>query len=81
MSERFEADAELTASERELGDALASDRPIPSAGFRGALGRHLHSRDPGYGTRPARLRLTVSGLLAAGAILIALGLLQAAGAL
>jgi len=81
MSERPEADTELTASERELADALAADRPIPSAGFRGALGRHLHSRDPGYRTRPERLRLTVSGLLAGGAVLIALGLLQATGAL
>jgi hypothetical protein len=81
MTEPPETDTQLTAPERELAEALAADRPIPSPGFRGALGRHLHVRDPGYGTRPERLRLTVSGLLAGGAVLIALGLLQATGAL
>jgi hypothetical protein len=67
--------------ERELADRLAGERPVPSAGFRGALGRRLAARDPGYGPRPERLRLIVAGYLAAGSLLLVLGALSATGAL
>jgi hypothetical protein len=65
----------------EFGQSVLDDKPVPAAGFRGALSRHLADRDPGHGTRPERLRLIASGYLAAGALLLALGALQATGAL
>ena len=52
---------------------------MPAAGFRGALGRHLAARDPGYGPRPARLRPMVAGYAGAGTCLIAVGALVATG--
>ena len=44
----------------ELADRLRADRPLPGAGFRGALGRHLLENDPGYG--PRRLRMASRGI-------------------
>jgi len=64
--------------ERELAAALDAQRPVPGAGFRGALGRHLAALDPGYGPRPVRLRLLVAGCLGGGGVLIGLGALVAA---
>jgi hypothetical protein len=72
---------ELAPAEHELGQTLAGERPAPAAGFRGALGRHLALRDPGYGPRPERLRAMVAGLSGAGLVLLAVGLLQATGSL
>jgi len=43
---------ELEGGEYELADRLGAERPVPSAGFRGVLRRHLAARDPGYGPRP-----------------------------
>jgi hypothetical protein len=74
-------DEELTAAECELIDRLSAERPIPAAGFRGALGRYLAARDPGYGPRPEQLRLIVTGYLLAAVLLIALGALVAVGVL
>ena len=74
-------DRELEALERQLGERLEAAMPVPTAGFRRALGRHLSARDPGYGPRPARLRLIAFAYLAGGATLLALGALQAVGAL
>jgi hypothetical protein len=73
--------AEVEPGERELADRLGGERPVPAAGFRGALARRLIALDPGYGTRPERLRLMVAVYLAVGTVLIALGGLGAAGAL
>jgi hypothetical protein len=66
------SNSEFEPTEEELADRLTSARPLPLAGFRGALGRHLSERDPGYGPRPERLRLIVAGYLGAGGVLIAL---------
>jgi hypothetical protein len=71
----------LEPHEQELARRLASDRPVPAADFRGALGRRLLADDPGYGPRPERLRAVVAVYLAAGVGLVAVGALQAAGAL
>jgi hypothetical protein len=79
MSEQDDTQAELEPQDEELGERLSEQRPVPSAGFRGALARHISARDPGYGPRPERLRLTVSAYLASGIVLIGLGLLQATG--
>lgn len=76
-----EPDDQLTPDERELEHPLLDTRPLPSAGFRGALGRYLAQRDPGYGPRPERLRLVVTGWLLLGLILISLGAIFGVGAL
>lgn len=67
----------MTPSEQDLAERLGDARPLPSAGFRGALWQHLAPLDPGYGPRPARLRLIVAGYLALGLLLIALAALVA----
>jgi hypothetical protein len=66
------SNSEFEPTEEELAERLTNARPLPPAGFRGALGRHLCERDPGYGPRPERLRLIVAGYLGAGGVLIAL---------
>jgi hypothetical protein len=81
MSADAESDEPLGAQERELAARLESDRPLPGTGFRGVLGRHLEATNPGYGPRPDRLRLTVGAYLAAGLLVLLLGLLQATGSL
>ncbi len=65
---------ELDRDELELADRLSALRPVPGAGFRGALGRYLAERDPGWGTRPSRLRALVGVYVGAGVALIAAGL-------
>ena len=62
---------EFELAERELADGLTIARPVPAAGFRGRLGRHLAEHDPGYGPRPERLRLIVACYLGTGGVLIA----------
>ncbi len=69
------------AVKTELADALTRERPVPAPGFRGALGRYLTLRDPGYGPRPERLRMIVTAWVFAGVVLIAIGLMQASGSL
>jgi hypothetical protein len=61
--------------QHDLADRLRIARPVPGAAFRGALGRRLAERDPGYGPRPDRLRLIVAGYIGAGGLLIALAAL------
>ena len=72
---------ELTAEEQVVAEQLEAARPVPAAGFRGGLRRRLAALDPHHGPRPVRLRLIVSGYLGAGALLLAIGSLQAMGAL
>jgi hypothetical protein len=81
MRDHNDIEADLEPLERELDARLATERPVPHAGFRGALARHLQARDPGYGARPERLRLIVGAYLGAGAALIALGAAGAVGVL
>jgi hypothetical protein len=81
MTDSPDIDSEPTARELALAEQLHLDKPLPAAGFRGSLGRHLADRNPGYGVRPERLRLIAAGYLAAGGLLLALGALQAIGAL
>jgi hypothetical protein len=61
--------------EQEVADGLRIARPVPSAAFRGRLGRYLAVQDPGYGPRPERLRLIVAGYVGAGGLLITLAAL------
>jgi hypothetical protein len=72
MTEETIGPGEIEPAEQELSERLRIARPVPSAGFRGALGRRLAERDSGYGPRPERLRLMVAGYLGAGGLLIAL---------
>lgn len=81
MTEPHDLDADLEPDERELGPRLTAERPLPAAEFRGALGRHLAARDPGFGPRPAHLRATVALYLGAGGAVGVLGALQALGVL
>lgn len=81
MTDEDARDDQLTEEERELAERLNARRPAPAAGFRGALGRRLATRDPGYGPRPERLRMTVSAYLGAGALMLAAGALHATGVL
>lgn len=81
MSERPDLGFDLTAQENAVGEQLAADRPVPGAGFRGALGRLLLADDPRYVRRPPRLRLISAGCLAASLVLLACGALQATGAI
>lgn len=81
MSDPIDLDGELGAPEHELGERLQAGRPLPAAGFRGTLQRHLAARDPGYRPRPPRLRPIALAYLGAGLVLMALGALQAIGAL
>jgi hypothetical protein len=70
-----------TAEERQMADWLESATPVPAAGFRGALGRYLQRRDPGFGSRPPQLRLISAACLGGGAVLLGVAALQATGAL
>ena len=72
MSDEPYSPTEFEEVDAELSDRLRIGRPVPPAGFRGRLGRHLDQQDPGYSSRPARLRLIVAGYLGAGGLLIAL---------
>lgn len=71
----------IEAEDSPLAERLVRDRPVPTATFRGALGRHLAARDPGFGPRPERLWAMVVGYLVIGGLLILLALLQATGVL
>jgi hypothetical protein len=81
MTEEASRNDQLTEEERELAERLNARRPAPAAGFRGALGRRLAARDPGYSPRPERLRAAVSAYLGAGALMLAAGALHASGVL
>ena len=62
---------EFETAEQEVAEGLTIARPVPAAGFRARLGRHLAKHAPGYGPRPERLRLIVACYLGAGGVLIA----------
>jgi hypothetical protein len=81
LSDIPETDHELDARDREVALELTGRRPVPAARFRGALRRQLAADDPGYGPRPVHLRAIVLLYLTAGALLLALGALQALGRL
>lgn len=81
MTEHSDIHGEPTEGDRELEDQLHAARLAPAAGFRGALGRHIVARDPGYGSRPRHVRLIAAAYLAACCFGLGLGALQAAGAL
>jgi hypothetical protein len=81
MSEHQDLGLEPAPADEAVGRRLNDHRPVPAAGFRGALARHLRARDPGYGPRPPRLRLTVVGYTAAGLAAMGVGALVATGAL
>jgi hypothetical protein len=81
MTDSSKCGPDPATHESVLADRLRAGRPVPAAGFRGALGRHLAIEDPGYGPRPRRLRLVASGYIAGGSVLLVAGLLHATGML
>jgi hypothetical protein len=72
MNDDLPSSSHSERDDEEVANRLRIARPVPPAGFRGRLGRHLAERDPGYGPRPDRLRLIVAGYLGTGGLLIAL---------
>jgi hypothetical protein len=72
-------DRALSGEDHALAELLARERPVPPARFRGDLARRLAAADPGYPPRPARLRSTVAGLIAAGSLTFAVGALVGTG--
>ena len=81
MRDESDSTDQLVPAEEQLADRLQDERPVPAAGFRGALGRYLAARDLGYGPRPERLRVMVLSYLVVGALLLGLAALIAVGAL
>ena len=68
------SEPELTPAEEAFGERLGAQRPVPGAAFRGGLGRLLTADDPGHRSRPPDLWRTAGLLLAAGVLLLVLGL-------
>jgi len=79
MTDRPSDNDGLDAADQEIAHRLKASRPVPSANFRGALGRALAADDSRYASRPAPLRLFVTAYLAGGGLLIALGAIVAGG--
>jgi hypothetical protein len=61
-----------------LAERLGSERPIPSASFRGDLRRRLIAGGPVHG-RPARLRALIAGYASAGVALLLVAAVSTAG--
>jgi hypothetical protein len=61
-----------------LAERLEHERPVPSAAFRGALRRRLLAAGTSR-SRPARLRLLITGYASAGSALLLFGAASAAG--
>ena len=61
-----------------LAERLEHERPVPSAAFRGDLRRQLMTRSL-QPPRPARLRALITGYASAGAVLLLVGAMSAAG--
>lgn len=61
-----------------LAERLRSERPLPSPGFRGDLGRQLEARAPRV-RRPEHARVLIARFSLAGTLLLTLGTLGAAG--
>jgi hypothetical protein len=79
-----ELDPEIPEGERKslarVAAQLASDRPVPSARFRGQLRRDLVAAQPKPLWRPRRLKLTIGAYAASGLVLMLLALVGIAGA-
>lgn len=80
MTDEFDQGSESVEDQR-MAEWLHSATQVPSGGFRGALGRYLGRRDPGYGPRPPQLRLISAACVGAGAVLLGVAALQATGSL
>jgi hypothetical protein len=78
MTDESQHDPELP-EERQVAEWLHAASPVPAAGFRGALGRYLRRRDPGFGPRPPQLRLVSLACVSGGTVLLVVAALQATG--
>ncbi|MDX6689260.1 MAG: hypothetical protein QOG15_717 [Solirubrobacteraceae bacterium] len=61
-----------------LAERLEYERPVPTAAFRGALRRRLLTGGAQH-SRPARLRLLITGYASAGTALLLIGAVSVAG--
>jgi hypothetical protein len=73
-------DLEPDATEEliQLAERLERERPVPAAAFRGTLRRMLLHGEPAR-SRPAQLRLLITGYVSAGAALLVVAALSVAG--
>jgi len=62
----------------QLAERLERERPVPTAAFRGTLRRMLLHGDPPR-SRPAQLRLLITGYVSAGSALLVVAALSVAG--
>lgn len=62
-----------------MAETLRANRPVPAAGFRGELRRHL-LRHPAAAGRPARLWARIAAPIGSGGALLALAAAGVAGA-
>jgi hypothetical protein len=69
---------EPAADDPELTERLAAARPVPAAGYRGALRRRLVALGP-PAARPPRLWALAALFAAAGLALLVIGALSVAG--
>jgi hypothetical protein len=77
-------DPALDSRERErlagLARRLETERPVPRAAFRGALGRRLLRQLERHRARPGRLRILITAYAGSGLFLLAVAALGVAGA-
>jgi hypothetical protein len=62
-----------------IAERLRTERPVPSAGFRGELRRRLIVADRKRPVAPRRLRLLVTAYAGSGALLMAIAAIGLAG--
>lgn len=78
----FDRDPSSEESEavKSLVQRLERERPVPRAGFRGALRRRLLDAAEQQPSRPQRLRFLIAAYAGSGAVLLAIAALGVAGA-
>ena len=75
MTERFEQ-----PEDAELAHRLASERPVPSAGYRARVRADLLASLPAREARPRRVRLLIAAYAGSGALLLVVAAVGVAGA-
>jgi hypothetical protein len=81
---RHDLEPDLEAGERRallrMAERLQDERPLPSASFRGDLGRQLAMTRDRRPAAPTRLRTAIATYVSSGSLLMAIAALGVAGA-